>query len=49
MSIFHWVAFGIFLDFTVAVTVHFHPPYIRWGGEASLSRLLIVAKALPDF
>ena len=45
VSIFSWVTFGILLDFTVAITVHFHPPlYKVGGGEASLSRLLIVAK-----
>ena len=30
-SIFSWVTFGIFLDFTVGGTVYFHPPYIREG------------------
>ena len=31
VSIFRWVTFGIFLDFTVDVTVHFHPLY-KVGG-----------------
>ena len=48
VSAFSWMTLGILLDFTVGITVHFYPP-IQEGGEASLSRLLPVAKLCQFF
>ena len=47
-STLSWVTLEILLDFTAGITVHFHPP-IQEGGEASLSRLLPVAKLCQFF
>ena len=46
VSTLSWLTLGIFLDFTIGVTVHFYPPY---KGGASLSRLLPVAKLCQFF